>query len=132
MPLKGKPQCVKCEKIESAMWITDDNGVICMECSSAEHKPVEPKIEIADDAKSETASTNGSKEPENESKPIRRSTRSTRYCKNKQAPFAKSLPPKGKGRRVIFKKTPTKAPTAVATPITSNSIFYKVSYLLID
>lgn len=127
MPLKTKPQCTKCQKTESSMWTTDESGTICLECSS-EQKVIEPKTEPADDTKSDTASLNDNKETDNGSngKVVRRSTRSTRYCKTKQNPYAKSLPPKGKGRRVIFKKTPTKAPSAVATPITSNSVFYKV------
>jgi len=36
--------------------------------------------------------------------------------------------PKGKGRRYIFKKSATKAPTAVATPVTSQYLFYKGMY----
>ncbi|KAK4301416.1 hypothetical protein Pmani_026450 [Petrolisthes manimaculis] len=36
--------------------------------------------------------------------------------------------PKGKGRRYIFKKSATKAPVAVATPVTSEYLFYKGLY----
>lgn len=125
MPLKGKPQCLKCEKTDSPMWTTEENGVICVDCTN-EQKAASVKSEPTDDNVSETAS-NGSKSVENGTKTIRRSTRTTRYYKTRLNPFA--LPkttPKGKGRRVIFKKTPMKAPTAVATPITSDSVFYKV------
>ncbi|XP_043200173.1 GATA zinc finger domain-containing protein 1-like [Amphibalanus amphitrite] len=36
--------------------------------------------------------------------------------------------PKGKGRRIIFKKSAVKAPLAVATPVTSNYLFHKGIY----
>ncbi|XP_037084391.1 GATA zinc finger domain-containing protein 1-like, partial [Pollicipes pollicipes] len=36
--------------------------------------------------------------------------------------------PKGKGRRIIFKKSAVRAPLAVATPVTSNCLFHKGIY----
>lgn len=57
--------------------------------------------------------------------------KSSRIKPTKKAPqvFAKSLSTKGKGRRVIFKKTPpTKAPPSVATFVTGESVFHKDQY----
>uniref|UniRef100_A0A8C2N9V8 Uncharacterized protein n=1 Tax=Capra hircus TaxID=9925 RepID=A0A8C2N9V8_CAPHI len=63
----------------------------------------------------------------------RRSAR-LRNTKYKSAPAAeKKVSTKGKGRRHIFKlKNPIKAPESVSTIITAESIFYKVSIIVIE
>lgn len=128
MPLKTKPVCVKCEKTESPMWQTTEIGVLCMECD----KDMREQVETSNLTKTDNQDdqdTNSTKSNENgTSKGPRRSTRNTRQYKTRLNPFAlpKTMMPKGKGRR--FKKTPVKAPTAVATPITSESVFYKVRF----
>ncbi|XP_017770067.1 PREDICTED: GATA zinc finger domain-containing protein 1 [Nicrophorus vespilloides] len=113
MPLRGNnPVCLKCETEESPLWTNAENlGAICLQCIN--------------EAKEETKS-----DDEGESRPAKRKTRATRSYKTRLNPLAlpKTVLPKGKGRRVIFKKTPTKAPTAVATPVTSDSIYYKGMY----
>lgn len=133
MPLKSKPICAKCEKTETPLWHQTEQGILCSDCErdyreqlknpnlKKEKEDTEENVDCASNS-SETKNENGN------TKTLRRSTRTTRYYKTRLNPFAlpKTMLPKGKGRRIIFKKTPTKAPTAVATPVTSDSVFYKV------
>lgn len=127
MPLKTKPVCSKCEKTESPMWQATENGILCSDCDKEQREQLKEANLIKTEPEENTES-NGSKSNDNCSKGPRRSTRNTRYRNTRLNPFAlpKALLPKGKSRRIIFKKTPTKAPTAVATPVTSDSVFYKV------
>ncbi|XP_044264491.1 GATA zinc finger domain-containing protein 1 [Tribolium madens] len=121
MPLKGTtPVCLKCETSESPLWTNAENlGAICLDCVN----------EAKDNLKSEQEEENDDKSED--SKSIKRKQRTTRSYKTRLNPFAipKIGAPKGRGRRGIFKKTPIKAPSAVATTITSESIFYKGSYI---
>lgn len=133
MPQKTKPICTKCEKIESPLWHTSESGILCNDCQITKDEPIKQPDEIKkepEDGDELENNSNESKSNENgSSRAVRRSTRSTRRYKTRLNPFAlpKAVLPKGKGRRVIFKKTPTKAPAAVATPVTSDSVFYKVN-----
>ncbi|KAK3852869.1 hypothetical protein Pcinc_040554 [Petrolisthes cinctipes] len=54
--------------------------------------------------------------------------RETKRKTRKGRQGGKGSVPKGKGRRYIFKKSATKAPVAVATPVTSEYLFYKGLY----
>ncbi|GLH01533.1 hypothetical protein R5R35_006660 [Gryllus longicercus] len=124
MPLGVKPECVKCQKTESCMWKNTPEGDICDDCYSSEKTNGSIKGE-------ESAASSTSKSQESGPKiATRKSVRNTRNYKTRLNPYAlpKPLAPKGKGRRIIFKKTCTKAPSAVATPITSDYVFYKGSY----
>lgn len=114
MPFKGTPTCLKCEAKESPLWTNAENlGALCLNCVNEAKQNL--KEEQEDD--------------EEENKQTRRKLRPTRSYKTRQNPFAvpKTPAPKGKGRRSLFKKTPMKSPTAVATTVTGESIFYKVS-----
>ncbi|XP_024935906.1 GATA zinc finger domain-containing protein 1 [Cephus cinctus] len=116
MPLGLKPECVRCGVRETPLWHATDAGNLCNRCLEDEKS-----VGTNGNLKSEEDEKNGS------AKPSRKSTRVTRYCKPKSNAPLKIIP-KGKGRRHIFKKTPIKAPAAVATPVTSDFVFYKGSY----
>ncbi|XP_063977835.1 GATA zinc finger domain-containing protein 1 [Diachasmimorpha longicaudata] len=113
MPLGVKPECIKCGGRETILWHSTELGSLCNECIEDERSTSNLEKTCEDD--------------KNGSKPARKSTRITRYCKPKINASSKALL-KGKGRRNIFKKQPVKAPSAVATPVTSNFLFYKGSY----
>lgn len=105
MPLGVKPKCVKCEGADSILWHGTDSGNLCNNCFESERCA----NTIDDDDKASNNSSNNAntnvKMESNDSKlQPRKSTRVTRYLKNKPPPPLKVLP-KGKGRRHIFKKT---------------------------
>uniref|UniRef100_A0A1Y1KS83 Uncharacterized protein n=1 Tax=Photinus pyralis TaxID=7054 RepID=A0A1Y1KS83_PHOPY len=115
MPLKGNPTCLKCETSESPLWTNAENlGAICLDCIN------ETKDSIKNELEEEEEKDNFPKS--------RRRTRTTRSYKTRLNPLAlpKSTTPKGRGRRGHYKKTPVKAPIATSTPVTSDSVFYKV------
>lgn len=138
MPLGAtKPVCSKCEKTESSLWKLVDDKHVCLDCFDAVTKDSSAKSEPDESStsgKQEDTESNCNDETKNDDSngqrvPTRKSTRSTRYRpKTNPVPFPKPLAPKGKGRRIIFKKTPLKAPNSVSTIVTSKSIFFKVSY----
>ncbi|CAL1685688.1 unnamed protein product [Lasius platythorax] len=115
MPLGSKPECAKCRTRETPLWHSTDAGNLCNACLEDERN-----AEANSSTKTDEEDKNGSLRP-------RRSTRITRYC-NAKATGPHKVIPKGKGRRNLFKKTPVKAPTATATPVTSNFVFYKGTY----
>lgn len=113
MPLKGVPTCLKCEATESPLWTNAESlGAICLNCVN----------EAKDNMKQEA------EEEEDTGGPKKKKIKATRSYKTRLNPFAlpKTPAPKGRGRRSLFKKTPMKAPTVVATTVTSDSVFYKV------
>lgn len=113
MPFKGPLVCLKCEANESPMWTNAENlGLICLNCVNETKNNM--KMELEDE--------------EEDTKPSKRKARPTRSYKTRLNPFAvpKQTVPKGRGRRGLAKKTPVKAPEAVATPVTSDYVFYKV------
>ncbi|KAK9889419.1 hypothetical protein WA026_004692 [Henosepilachna vigintioctopunctata] len=114
MPLRGTPICLKCRATESPLWTNAENlGAICLNCVNESKESI--KTAVAGPSVSDI------KPPKHK----QRATRSTRLN-----PFA--LPrfcgPKGRGRRSIFKKSPSKAPDAIATPVTSSSVFSLGTY----
>ncbi|PZC71669.1 GATA zinc finger domain-containing protein 1 [Helicoverpa armigera] len=138
-----KPTCVQCSSNDSLLWRSAENGQICNEChlsnaASKEAKSdanVKPEPDDKKDDKDDTDSKNGRSEGETTpakatGKGTRKSTRSTRYKAKTPAPApAKAPGTRGRGRRSIFKRQPLKAPTATATVVTSDSIFYNGSYM---
>lgn len=129
-----KPTCVQCNTNDSLLWRSAENGQICNECHITFNVTKEVKVELTaiklekDDDKDESESKNGESTPAKATgKGTRKSTRATRYKPKTPAPtLAKPPAPRGRGRRSIFKRPPLKAPTATATVVTSDSIFYKV------
>lgn len=119
MPMKGVPVCLKCETTESPMWTNAENlGALCLDCVK----------ESKDNIKTETEEENNDTKEETV-KTSRKKSRTTRSYKTRLNPFAlpKNAAPRGRGRRSLFKKTPMKAPEAVATTVTSDYVFHKVS-----
>lgn len=113
MPLRGTPICLKCKATESPLWTNAENlGAICLNCVN------ETKESLKTEEESTVTDVKLSKQKV-------RSTRSTRLN-----PFA--LPKlggsRGKGRRSLFKRAPLKAPHAVATIVTSDSVFCEGFY----
>ncbi|KAJ8952623.1 hypothetical protein NQ314_007496 [Rhamnusium bicolor] len=114
MPFKGRPVCLKCETNESPLWTNAENlGYICLDCVNETKNNLKTELE----------------EDEEDTKPNKRKTRATRSYKTRLNPFAvpKASAPKGRGRRGLAKRTPVKAPAAVATVVTSDYVFYKVN-----
>ncbi|XP_034826047.1 GATA zinc finger domain-containing protein 1 [Maniola hyperantus] len=135
-----KPTCVQCSSNDSLLWRSAENGQICNECHLANTANKEIKADVAAikteyEDKEDSESKNG--KPEGETTPAkatgkgtRKSTRSTRYKTKTPAPTtSKPSAPRGRGRRSIFKRQPLKAPTATATVVTSDSLFFKGSYM---
>ncbi|CAG4994935.1 unnamed protein product [Parnassius apollo] len=139
-----KPTCVQCGTNDSLLWRSAENGEICNECHLANNANKEAKLDISSvksetddkkDDKEDVETKNGKNEIESTpakatGKGTRKSTRATRYKPKTPAPAPSKPPaPRGRGRRSIFKRQPLKAPTATATVVTSDSIFYKGSYM---
>lgn len=151
MPFGVKPECIQCQRTESAMWRNTELGFICNECSQ-KHKEEEKQLVLTQMKEEASANKIQACDFPNTSKiMLRKSTRMTRNYKTRLNPYAlpKPLAPKGKGRRNVFKKAvscllweeirnksnncvcfqPVKAPSAVATTVTSSFLFYKGSYV---
>lgn len=111
MPFGVKPQCCMCKTSSSTMWRKNDqNEIICNSCSVRS-------------ATINSNRNNGNGCPFT----LRKSTRA-KSSKFKQQILLKANNPKGKSRRIIFKKSSTKAPIAVATPITMDTVYHKSTY----
>ena len=93
MPLGLKPECVRCGTRETPLWHATDAGSLCNNCLEDERN-----TDVNATVKTEEDDKNGLG-----SKPSRKSTRITRYCKPRSNAANKAVP-KGKGRRHIFKK----------------------------
>lgn len=147
MPQKGGPKCVQCDSVESLMWRVVEPGNLCQSCYEYNKNHLKSELE-PEGAEGNSTSNNA------EEKKLRKSTRSTRYkAKGGTTPGTTSNPgstaggngggssaqssvtqtsksvPKGRGRRNIFKKPPTKAPIRTATTTSVDSLFYNVSQL---
>lgn len=133
-----KPTCVQCNTDDSLLWRNAENGQICHDCHLANAITKEVKVEITalkieredvDETEGKTGKEGETTPAKATGKGTRKSTRATRYKpKTPVAPTpAKTPGPRGRGRRSIFKRPPIKAPTATATVVTSDSLFYKVS-----
>ncbi|GFS27694.1 GATA zinc finger domain-containing protein 1 [Elysia marginata] len=143
MPLGVKPLCSSCKISYSPIWRKGVSGeVLCNSCGLKQSSGA--SLSNTGTSKPDAASTAQATLPQkNGSTPALGSTigsaasgmpvlrKSSRIKPTKKAPqvFAKSLSTKGKGRRVIFKKTqPSKAPPSVATFVTGESVFHKDQY----
>ncbi|KAF5306539.1 hypothetical protein FQA39_LY08861 [Lamprigera yunnana] len=110
--------CLKCGISESPMWTNAESlGVICLNCINETKDLI--KTELEEDDKDNLES--------------RKKGSTTKSYKTRLNPLAlpKVAVPKAKGRRTLFKRSPKKAPTAVATPVTSDCVFYEGSYFQI-
>ncbi|KAG8443158.1 hypothetical protein GDO86_011822 [Hymenochirus boettgeri] len=140
MPLGLKPTCSMCKTNSSSMWKKGSQGeILCNNCNGKSSiSGANPSSGTSGNSSCTTttfASTstsqqnNGGSTKQSKQEIHRRSAR-LRNTKYKSAPAAeKKVSTKGKGRRHIFKlKNPIKAPEAVSTIITSESIFHKGIY----
>lgn len=82
------------------MWRKTEDGFICNECVEQQRNS---KLKTNRDQASRSKTAVDSNDPNS----ARKSTRTTRNYKTRLNPFALPKPytPKGKGRRIIFKKT---------------------------
>lgn len=141
-----KPTCVQCNTNDSLLWRSAESGQICNDChlTNTANKEVKPEAsaiktegEDKKEEKEDLEGKNGKAEGETTpakatGKGTRKSTRSTRYKAKTPAPApSKPAAPRGRGRRSIFKRQPLKAPTATATVVTSESIFFRVKCITI-
>ncbi|KAJ2944964.1 hypothetical protein O0L34_g1860 [Tuta absoluta] len=133
-----KPTCVQCGTNDSLLWRSAENGQICNECHISNSVTKEVKVELTaiklerdEDSQDEKNGKEVESTPAKVGKGTRKSTRATRYKpKTPVAPTpVKPNAPRGRGRRSIFKRPPLKAPTATATVVTSDTIFYKGNYM---
>lgn len=93
MPLGVKHECVRCGTRETPLWHATDAGSLCNTCLEDERNvDGETTVKNEDEEKNCLGS-----------RPSRKSTRTTRYCKPRPNSTIKTAP-KGKGRRHIFKK----------------------------
>lgn len=124
MPFGIKPICSACKSTSSTMWRKSSQGdILCNSCGL--------KLQQAG-AKEKTDSNgnggnskNGASNNSNSAGPVLRKSSRIRPNKNRVPATSKTIGNKGKSRRNIFKKTqPLKAPTAVSTVITGNSVYY--------
>ncbi|CAN7981033.1 unnamed protein product [Ixodes pacificus] len=125
MPFGVKPLCATCKTTVSSMWRKTDAGdVICNSCALRGHT-----VSDGDQAAS-SKETNGANGGTSNGCPftLRKSTRAKSSKLRQQQQQAKAAVPKGKGRRAIFKRGPLKAPTAVATCVTSDFVFFRGTY----
>lgn len=150
-----KPVCDKCGTKETNLWHKDDNDqILCSECQASAvcpHPRAPPRASRSrdeddhdtardedkgdqDDHKdADSSNGNGGKDDDQDGDKDKDSSRSsdkreTKRRTRKGRQGGKGSVPKGKGRRYIFKKSATKAPAAVATPVTSDYLFCKGLY----
>lgn len=134
-----KPICRKCKTTDSFLWRSAEAGHICNDCHVAETEsknennlPFGSKSDtdaIKEERDDSVVKTEGETTPAKATgKGTRKSTRATRYKLKTPVSAPKPTAPRGRGRRSLFKKPPLKAPTATATVVTSESLFYKVSH----
>ncbi|XP_045601786.1 GATA zinc finger domain-containing protein 1 [Procambarus clarkii] len=151
-----KPSCANCKIDESTIWHKDeDDHVLCMDCYAVvntvdpqltpqkplkdgnedeqDDKREEDKIDVDDHKDADSSNGNGGRDDDQDGDKDKDSAkgsekRETKRKTRKGRQGGKGSIPKGKGRRYIFKKSATKAPAAVATPVTSEYLFYKGLY----
>ncbi|NP_001163977.1 GATA zinc finger domain-containing protein 1 [Xenopus tropicalis] len=148
MPLGLKPTCSMCKTNTSSMWKKGNQGeILCNNCSgkssssssgggnnnnsggggSTSGSSSYTGTNFASASTSQQSNGGNTKQSKQE---IHRRSARLRNTKYKSTPAVeKKVSTKGKGRRHIFKlKNPIKAPEAVSTIVTSESIFHKGLY----
>ncbi|CAI9735015.1 zinc finger domain-containing 1-like [Octopus vulgaris] len=126
MPFGMKPVCTSCKSTSSTMWRKGSQGeILCNSCGVKSCNKDNPDGSAGSAANSSKNSTSHS----SSAGPVLRKSSRIRPTKNRIQTTSKSLGTKGKSRRNIFKKThPIKAPTAVSTIVSGDSVFYNGLY----
>ncbi|XP_026478689.1 GATA zinc finger domain-containing protein 1 [Ctenocephalides felis] len=130
MPFGIKSICVQCDKSESIFWHNIECGKLCNECHENGNN-IKTESSAEDNGGGGNSNGNGDGQSkagtDSESRSARKTTRAARY-KNRLNNIALKQSTKGKGRRFILKGKPMKAPSSVATVVTSDFLYYKGSY----
>jgi len=118
-----KPKCAACEAVESQLWRTSDDGeTLCNDCYLIEQAP------SSKEANGENCKGNGNGSNSSICTGAVRKSARLKPSKYRFKQNLRSLATKGKNRRVIFKKNPIKAPTAVASVLTRTSVTHAGQY----
>ncbi|WAR04519.1 GATD1-like protein [Mya arenaria] len=125
MPLGVKPVCAGCKSSTSTMWSKNEKGdITCNECLT---KPT-PGVGKETNGNGVIQVKKVSSAVESAQDRVLRKSSRNKPSKYRVA-NSKPIATKGKSRRIIFKKSqPVKAPTAVSTVVTGNSIFHDGVY----
>lgn len=121
MPFGKKVSCSKCGVSDCFLWFKEDDKTVCNDCYDRSYA-----VKVEQEEKASTS--------QESAKTPRKSTRITRNYRTRQNPEALPKQPTatqnkgGKGRRSLFKKTPMKAPSAVATVVTGNRVSFKGTF----
>lgn len=127
MPLAPKPRCAGCETRSSTIWRRGIEGeILCNQCYMFEQAPAKELNEGENGASKEGNAPTSATALLNAAI-VRKSARQ-KPSKYRFKQHMRPLSTKGKSRRVIFKKNPIKAPSAVSTVLSRDSIFYKGNY----
>lgn len=120
MPFGKKVECDECHVTKCLLWYRELDHTVCNDCYDRARAK-----KAAEEVKEEQPTV-----VQEATKTVRKSTRITRNYRTRQNPDAlpKQASQKGKGRRSLFKKTPVKAPSAVATVVTGNRVNFKGTY----
>ncbi|VDI65369.1 Hypothetical predicted protein [Mytilus galloprovincialis] len=124
MPLGAKPVCISCDCNVSTLWRRATSGdPLCNACYIKQNESGIQTNEI------QNGTLTGIKSNGNGNGPTLRKSSRIKPSKHKFISATRSLATKGRSRRVVFKKSqPLKAPTAVATVVTGESVFHDGMY----
>ncbi|XP_063422582.1 GATA zinc finger domain-containing protein 1-like [Mytilus trossulus] len=124
MPLGAKPVCISCECNVSTLWRRATSGdPLCNACYIKQNESGIQTNEI------QNGTLTGIKSNGNGNGPTLRKSSRIKPSKHKFISATRALATKGRSRRVVFKKSqPLKAPTAVATVVTGESVFHDGMY----
>lgn len=124
MPLGAKPVCISCDCNVSTLWRRSASGdPICNACYIKQNESGIQSNEI------QNGTLTGIKSNGNGNGPTLRKSSRIKPSKHKFISATRALATKGRSRRVVFKKSqPLKAPTAVATVVTGESVFHDGMY----
>ncbi|OWF48681.1 GATA zinc finger domain-containing protein 1-like [Mizuhopecten yessoensis] len=129
MPLGSKPICSTCKTGNSAIWRKGGDGEVLCNACSLKNGGTNGKDGNGINGSIILVKSNGSN---GGAGPVLRKSARIKPSKHKFQSVAKAVATKGKSRRIIFKKSqPVKAPTAISTVITGESVFHDGSYFQI-
>lgn len=130
MPFGIKPVCSSCKSTSSTMWRKSNQGeILCNSCGVKLQQAGAKEKADGSGTGGNSSKNGGSTNSSNSAGPVLRKSSRIRPNKNRIQTTSKSIGTKGKSRRNIFKKTqPLKAPTAVSTVVTGESVYYNGIY----